>query len=349
MVGGSATPSTRYVKTAGGYVAYQVFGDGPTNVLFITNWLTNLDVMWEEPSLGAYLGRLASFGRVVCFDKRGSGVSDPVSLAAPPTLEQWMDDAVAALDASSMLKWPPSGTLKAARWRYSWRRPTRNGPSPRVGQLVRPLAAVGRLPHRNAGRYDGQAGRTPGAELDSTALASELGDTRWRQLLQEHDAISRRALARFRGDEVVHTGDGLVATFDGPTRAVTCAQSWWMPCRSSGSACGSVCIPGRSRPDQKGRRASPCTSRPASWLWPPKARSSSPGRSRSSCSGQTSCSRTWRAGVARRAGNLGRSPRSPTRECLTAARPWKVMGGDHHKGAPRNSITISFRWRPCWQ
>jgi pimeloyl-ACP methyl ester carboxylesterase len=54
--------------------------------------------MWDEPDLTAYLGRLSSFSRVICFDKRGSGVSDPVPLADPPTLEQWMDDAVAALD-----------------------------------------------------------------------------------------------------------------------------------------------------------------------------------------------------------------------------------------------------------
>jgi pimeloyl-ACP methyl ester carboxylesterase len=102
MLDRSGAPRTRYVSTDGGHVAYQVFGDGPMTVLFITNWMTNLDVMWDEPALGAYLRRLASFSRVVCFDKRGTGVSDPVSLEEPPTLEKWMDDAVAAVDAAGV-------------------------------------------------------------------------------------------------------------------------------------------------------------------------------------------------------------------------------------------------------
>ena len=76
---------TRYVKSEAGYVAYQVFGDGPQDILFITNWATNLDVMWEEPSANHFFGRLASFGRVICFDKRGTGVSDPVPLAKLPS------------------------------------------------------------------------------------------------------------------------------------------------------------------------------------------------------------------------------------------------------------------------
>lgn len=67
--------------------------------MFITNWSTNLDVMWEEPSLARFLDRLATFSRVICFDKRGTGVSDPVPLASLPTLEEWMDDARVVLDA----------------------------------------------------------------------------------------------------------------------------------------------------------------------------------------------------------------------------------------------------------
>jgi class 3 adenylate cyclase len=95
-------PDTRYVAGGGGYVAYQVFGQGPATVLLLTNWLQNLDAMWEEPRLARYLERLSTFSRVICFDKRGSGVSDPVPLAALPTVEQWMDDARAALDAAGV-------------------------------------------------------------------------------------------------------------------------------------------------------------------------------------------------------------------------------------------------------
>ncbi len=90
---------TKYVKSEAGYIAYQVIGDGPLDILFITNWATNLEVMWEEPSLNHFFNRLAAFGRVICFDKRGTGVSDPVPLTHLPSLEDWMDDAREVLDA----------------------------------------------------------------------------------------------------------------------------------------------------------------------------------------------------------------------------------------------------------
>ena len=93
-------PETTYAKTDEGYVAYQVFGEGPLDIVLIPSWATNIDVMWEEPSLARYLDRLASFGRVICFDKRGSGVSDPVPLSSLPTLEHWLDDLRVVMDAA---------------------------------------------------------------------------------------------------------------------------------------------------------------------------------------------------------------------------------------------------------
>jgi pimeloyl-ACP methyl ester carboxylesterase len=93
-------PETSYTESSEGYVAYQVFGDGPPDVLFVTNWGTNLDAMWDEPSLAYFFHRLTRIGRVICFDKRGTGVSDPVPLASLPTLEEWMDDARVVLDAA---------------------------------------------------------------------------------------------------------------------------------------------------------------------------------------------------------------------------------------------------------
>src|ERR687893_2209085 len=92
-------PETTYAKTVDGYVAYQVFGEGPLDIVLIPAWATNVDVMWEEPSLARYLDRVASFGRVICFDKRGSGVSDPVPLSSLPTLEQWLDDLRVVMEA----------------------------------------------------------------------------------------------------------------------------------------------------------------------------------------------------------------------------------------------------------
>src|SRR5262245_12619038 len=94
-------PETRYATTADGYVGYQVFGRGPRDVLFITNWATNIDVMWEEPSLVRYFDRLGSFARVIFFDKRGSGISDAVPLSSPTTIESWMDDARIVADAAA--------------------------------------------------------------------------------------------------------------------------------------------------------------------------------------------------------------------------------------------------------
>ena len=69
-------PETRYAAGPEGYVAYQMFGVGRLDLMFMTHWVTNVDAMWEEPSLVAYMERLASFSRVICYDKRGTGVAD---------------------------------------------------------------------------------------------------------------------------------------------------------------------------------------------------------------------------------------------------------------------------------
>jgi class 3 adenylate cyclase len=355
-------PATRYVLAEAGHVAYQVFGEGPQTILFITSWFTNLDVMWDAPGLPAYFGRLSSFARVICFDKRGTGVSDPVPLDHPPTLERWMDDALAVLDAvgadevavigdteggpmamllaatypervsalvlvNSFARWrrapdypigmPDETTEKLIRrWQENWGftteilaltaptladdehvrrwflRAQRLAMPPGAAVVmyrwvtsldVRELLSSIRAPtlvlHRRDarhhriefGRYLAEhiagarfvelagAETLPfhGGDLDpllsaierfltgtehvptsrrrlatilmtdvvgSTELAAKLGDARWRQLLADHDRVIRGALARFRGDELAHTGDGIVASFDGPTRAVACAQ-----------------------------------------------------------------------------------------------------------------------------
>ena len=93
-------PQTSYaINKEGQSVAYQVMGGGPSDIVFIPDWVTNLEIMWEEPTLARFLDRLASFGRLICFDKRGTGVSDPVPLGAVPTWEEWMDDVGTVMDA----------------------------------------------------------------------------------------------------------------------------------------------------------------------------------------------------------------------------------------------------------
>src|SRR2546425_267103 len=94
------TPDVHYAKGPEGQVAYQVTGRGPVDIVFVPDWVTNLEVMWEEAAIARFLARLGSIGRLICYDKRGTGISDPVPLGALPTLEQWMDDIRTVLDAA---------------------------------------------------------------------------------------------------------------------------------------------------------------------------------------------------------------------------------------------------------
>ncbi len=351
---------TQYVRGPEGHVAYQVLGEGPTTIVFLPDHPTNLEIMWEEPSVHRFLTRLASIGRLICFDKRGVGVSDPVPLGALPTLEEWTDDILTVIDAvgcervalfghgdggkMSMVfaaTYPDRTTALVladayARFvrapdyehglpaesldqHYAWMCATwgtgahadRAAPSladdaayrewlGRYQRLsmspgefaamypatvfetdVRSILSSIRVPtlvlHRarnsyirvGHGRYlaeqirgaryvelDGEdyffnAGDseamlravreflTGEAELaeeervlatvlftdivGSTERAQALGDSAWRDVLERHHAIVRRELARCRGREVNTTGDGFLAAFDGPARAVRCA------------------------------------------------------------------------------------------------------------------------------
>ena len=91
---------TRYAKTEDGvHLAYQLLGAGPIDVLMMPYGFVPVDAMLEEPALARFLHALASFSRVIRFDFRGVGLSDPVSPSDPPTLEQWMHDALVVLDA----------------------------------------------------------------------------------------------------------------------------------------------------------------------------------------------------------------------------------------------------------
>ncbi|MDH3639229.1 MAG: adenylate/guanylate cyclase domain-containing protein [Gammaproteobacteria bacterium] len=354
-------PHTEYAKSPEGYVAYQIFGDGPLNIVVVTNWMTNLDVMWEEPSLARYLDRLASFARVVCFDKRGTGVSDPVPLAKLPTIDQWMDDARVVMDAAgveqaamlgdtegglmalmfaatypkrtsalvlinSFARWVrtanypagmPAETVEKlvnnyeAHWGVTADILDRTAPSvakdpgfrswfERYQRLAMPRGASAtmyrwvtqvdvrsvlpsiRVPtlvinradaahHRvEYGRYlaehisDAKYVELPGADtfpyhagnftpvldevqvfltgmresavhdrilatvmftdiVGSTPLAAKLGDAKWLNLREAHDRLVHDYLERYRGKQIEHNGDGVLATFDGPTRAVDCA------------------------------------------------------------------------------------------------------------------------------
>jgi len=353
-----ASPTTQYAKTADGvHVAYQVVGDGERDLVLVEGFITHVELAWEDPYTAAFLNRLASFARLILFDKRGVGLSDRV--AAAPTLEQRMDDVRAVMDAagseSAVLFGVSEGAplsivfsaahperteslilhggMARATWApdYPWAAPLdalveasaliepgfftgddidiwapsfvddvqakerlgkfrRSGISPGgLAQLylmfldidvrsVLPTIGVPTLVlHRHgdrvvnvgAGRF--LAEHIPGARfvelagpdhlpwvgdsdavldeieefvtgtrrsvvpdrvlatvlftdiVGSTERASALGDAAWRKVLDAHDATVRTYLERYRGREVKTTGDGFLATFDGPARAITCA------------------------------------------------------------------------------------------------------------------------------
>ena len=353
-----------YAKSGDANIAYQVVGDGPFDLVYIPATSSNLILQWEDPGWADFLRRLASFSRLILFDRRGVGLSDRVGGAS---LEQRMDDVRTVLDAvaserAAMFGSADGGALltlfaatypertsalvlfqmqprwtwapdypwgfrpeEARRWisdaeeRFGddeyvkqllrgwmpsiaddeeqvewmfrvWRLSSSPGslaafrrmnleidvrhvlPTIRVPTLVLQREADGFIP-RDVGRY--VAERIPGAEyedvpgvdllpwlgdpdavadsverflgrvsaecgsgevkiervlatvlftdiVDSTAKAVELGDSRWRELVREHHARVRAELARFQGREVDTVGDGFLATFDGPARAIRC-------------------------------------------------------------------------------------------------------------------------------
>ena len=90
-------PETRYAKSGDVNIAYQVVGKGPLDLVLVPGWVSNIDVFWEEPAFARFLTHLASFTRLILFDKRGTGLSDRVS--DMPSLEIRMDDVRAVMDA----------------------------------------------------------------------------------------------------------------------------------------------------------------------------------------------------------------------------------------------------------
>ena len=92
-------PETMYARSGDVNIAYQIIGDGPLDLVFVMGWVSHLEYFWREPSFARFLLRLASFSRLILFDKRGTGLSDRVPINELPTLEQRMDDVRAVMDA----------------------------------------------------------------------------------------------------------------------------------------------------------------------------------------------------------------------------------------------------------
>jgi len=357
-----ALPETKYADAGGVSIAYQVFGDGPLDLVFVSTFWGQIEHLWELPAAAHFLERLGSFARVMTLDKRGSGLSDRVH--GTPSVEERMDDVRAVMDAvgsqravllgaseggamvatfaatypertshlviyASQARWtvgsdPEEGGLPPVMWevmfeymRTAWgsgdmagliapdlaedeeytrwfARLERLTASPNdAAELMRwnmeidirdilPAINVPTLVmHRSGdlgasvigGRYLGEhipgarflelpgdehypylgdadtvldeieefvTGTRPVREEDidrvlatvlftdivgSTERASELGDSRWRELLGRHDELVRSEIDRHRGRAIKSTGDGVLATFDGPARGIRCARS----------------------------------------------------------------------------------------------------------------------------
>ena len=356
----SPIPEIHYATNGDVHLAYQTAGTGPPDVVFIWGPFSNIEVVWEHPPARSFLNRLSSIGRLIHFDRRGTGLSDRVGEI--PTLEEQMDDVVAVLDAVDSERavlmgggdacmmvtlfaathpertsglilsdprvrivasedfpwafepdvWRELRDLLADQWgtgisqfaaapttlgdetaRQFWARLERQSLAPGAVIAmfdvleqadVRPVLPTIQVPtlvlHRTGdefvrieqGRYMAEhipgarfvelpgvdhagwegddadigsdiieefiTGHRPVRELDrvlatvlftdivgSTERARELGDRRWRELLDRHDDLARAELERHQGRLVKTTGDGLLATFDGPARAIRCASS----------------------------------------------------------------------------------------------------------------------------
>ena len=96
----STTPRVNYARSGDVNIAYQVVGTGPIDLVFVMGWVSHLEYFWNEPSFARFLERLGSMARLILFDKRGTGLSDPVPVAQLPTLEQRLDDVRAVMEAA---------------------------------------------------------------------------------------------------------------------------------------------------------------------------------------------------------------------------------------------------------
>ena len=353
------SPSTRYARSGDVNIAYQVVGDGPGDLVYVPGWVSHVELAWDLPDLVSGFERLASFSRLILFDKRGTGMSDPVPPGELPTLELRMDDVRAVMDAvgseraaifgaseggnMSMLfaaTYPDRTTALATfgstakrihspdyPWAPTWERRVqafheveRNWPTglgwvdiapsldaAGLAELSRyyrrcaspgaalalmkmntqvdvrdilpairvPTVVMHRTDDRDANVEEGRyiAAHIPGAcfvefpgadhswwtqgrdgivdEIEelvtgvrpaprssrvlatvlftdivgSTERLGEVGDEGWAELLARHHAAVRRELERFRGREVDNAGDGFLATFDGPARAIRSAKA----------------------------------------------------------------------------------------------------------------------------
>ena len=258
-------PETKYARSGDVYIAYHVVGSGPVTLVHTPGAVSHLESAWEQPSYARYITRLGRSFRVVLFDKRGTGMSDraddiravmdavgveraalmgaseggPMSVVFAATHPERTHALI--LYASMVtgtrtedVPWAPARDVYDARiarlgeewgstaWlerRLKWLAPSRvHDAAFRATEFV-----TGERPVMDSDRVLATVLFTD--IVDSTRRAVQLGDRGWRDALDLHHAMIRRELERHRGREVDAAGDGFLAVFDGPARAIRCASA----------------------------------------------------------------------------------------------------------------------------
>jgi class 3 adenylate cyclase len=231
---------TRYALNGDLRVAYRTSLEGPRDIVFVPNWFTCCEHLPELPPLQGWIEAMASLGRLIFFDQPGTGASDPVTPGALPTLEQWADSITAVLadlesreavlatvdgafatGAMFAATHPSRTTALVALEGYANFEGNDDVKSEEV--LADTQFLTGEKPEVADDRVLATVLFTD--IVDSTRRAAEIGDRDWHALLDAHDAVVRAQLSRFRGREVNTSGDGFLAMFDGPQRAIRCAMA----------------------------------------------------------------------------------------------------------------------------
>ena len=143
-------PETRYARLVGDRIAYQVVGAGPPDLVMTTGNYSHVDMVWEDPGIALFLRTLASFSRLIVFDRRGTGASDPRPPGALPPWEAYAQDLTAVLDAVGSQQAALLAQLDASPMAlFLCRNPTRAHPGAGAGQRGRQVPGLRRLPDRS--------------------------------------------------------------------------------------------------------------------------------------------------------------------------------------------------------
>jgi pimeloyl-ACP methyl ester carboxylesterase len=216
---------TQYTKNGDIHLAYQVIGDGPVDLVMVPGFISHIECYWEEPSFARALKWLARFSRLIIFDKRGTGLSDRVS--DMPTIEQRMDDVRAVMDAAgseraAILGVSEGGAMSTV---FAATYPERTSMLILYGAFAefsswypaqKRLDAFFNYCETKWGTGDSVRSYAP-------TLAEDHRFKKWWARFERQGASPGSELNRFGGKTEDTIGDGVLATFDGPARAIRCA------------------------------------------------------------------------------------------------------------------------------